>query len=166
MHLKYWFALLIVVALVGQSPAGEPADVEIDWVKDNAIPFKTVEAGNGFVDLQPLKELIGDARLVSLGESTHGSREIFQMKHRLVEFLASEMDFTIFSIEANMPESYRVNDYVLGGEGDPQELIGGMYFWTWNTEEVLEMVRWMRCTRRSPELSAKSSCWNATRSKR
>src|SRR6185295_1261754 len=43
----------------------------------------------------------------------------------------------------SMPESYRVDRYVSGGEGDPAALIGGMYFWTWNTEEVLDMVKWM-----------------------
>jgi erythromycin esterase-like protein len=94
--------------------------------------------------MQALKSLIGDARIVSLGEATHGTREFFQLKHRLLEFLATEMGFTIFSIEANMPEAYRLNDYVLNGTGDPAELLRGMYFWTWNTEEVLEMIRWMR----------------------
>lgn len=52
--------------------------------------------------------------------------------------------FNIFSIEANMPEAYRLNDYVLNGNGDPATLIKGMYFWTWSTEEVLDMVLWMR----------------------
>jgi erythromycin esterase len=66
------------------------------------------------------------------------------MKHRLLEFLASEMGFTIFSMEASTPEAYRINDYVLEGQGDPKSLIGGMYFWTWNTVEVHEMVEWMR----------------------
>jgi erythromycin esterase len=66
------------------------------------------------------------------------------MKHRLVEFLATEMGFTIFSIEANMPEAYKLNDYVLYGTGDPKMLLKGMYFWTWNTQEVLDMVEWMR----------------------
>src|SRR5206468_12854279 len=51
---------------------------------------------------------------------------------------------TIFSIEANMPEAYRVNDYVLTGQGDAKELLKGMYFWTWNTQEVLNMMNWMR----------------------
>lgn len=114
------------------------------WVKRNAMPLRTVEAGNGFDDLQPLKTLIGNARIVSLGEATHGTREFFQMKHRLMEFLATEMGFTIFSIEANMPESYRMNDYVLNGNGDPKAILRGMYFWTWQTEEVLAMVEWMR----------------------
>src|SRR5262245_965142 len=54
------------------------------------------------------------------------------------------MGFTIFSIEANLPEAYRLNDYVLEGKGDPAQLLRGMYFWTWDTEEVLAMIRWMR----------------------
>jgi erythromycin esterase-like protein len=94
--------------------------------------------------MKPLKKMIGNARIVSLGEATHGSREFFQLKHRMLEYLATEMGFTIFSIEANMPEAYRLNDYVLNGTGDPAKLIKGMYFWTWNTQEVLDMVMWMR----------------------
>src|SRR6516225_6898264 len=126
----------VLVARQNESP--------IDWVRAHAIRLSTVEAGHGFADLQPLEGVIGDARIVSLGEATHGSREFFQLKHRMLEFLASRMGFTIFSIEANMPEAYRLNDYVLNGTGDPAALIRGMYFWTWDTEEVLAMVRWMR----------------------
>ena len=114
------------------------------WLAANAVRLNTVEARNGFVDMQPLKKMIGNARIVSLGEATHGSREFFQLKHRMLEFLATEKGFTIFSIEANMPEAYRLNDYVLNGKGDPATLIKGMYFWTWSTEEVLDMVQWMR----------------------
>ena len=86
---------------------------------------------------------------MSLGEATHGSREFFQLKHRMLEFLATEMGFTIFSIEANMPEAYRLNDYVLNGKGDPAQLLRGMYFWTWDTEEVLDMIQWMRAFNQS-----------------
>ena len=93
--------------------------------------------------------MVGNARIVSLGEATHGTREFFQLKHRMLEFLASEMGFTIFSIEASMPEAYRLNDYVLNGTGDPAQLLKGMYFWTWDTEEVLAMIRWMRAFNQS-----------------
>ncbi len=114
------------------------------WIRASAIRLVTPEAGHGFADMQPLKQVIGNARIVSLGEATHGTREFFQLKHRMLEFLASEMGFTIFSIEASMPEAYRLNDYVLNGTGDPAALLKGMYFWTWDTEEVLDMIRWMR----------------------
>jgi erythromycin esterase-like protein len=132
--------LCLLLLLIAPARAQDPGP----WLKEHGVAFETVEAGHGLDDLMPLKEMIGDARIVSLGESTHGSKEIFQMKHRLVEFLATEMGFTIFSIEASMPESYRVNEYVLHGRGDPRKLIRGMYFWTWSTNEVLAMVEWMR----------------------
>jgi erythromycin esterase len=117
---------------------------ELNWLKINSIPLKGEQAESGFEDLEPLKKLIGDARIVGLGEFSHGSSEVFKMKHRLVEFLASEMGFTIFSIEGNMPEAYRLNDYVLHGIGDPETLLKGMNFWIWNTQEVLDMIWWMR----------------------
>ena len=43
-----------------------------------------------------------------------------------------------------MPEAFDVNEFVLTGKGDPARALAGMYFWTWDTEEVLEMIRWMR----------------------
>jgi erythromycin esterase-like protein len=119
-------------------------DAVNEWIRANAIRLTTPVAGHGFDDMQPLKRVVGGARIVSLGEATHGTREFFQLKHRMLEFLATQMGFTIFSIEANMPEAYRLNDFVLTGKGDPSELIHGMYFWTWDTEEVLDMVLWMR----------------------
>jgi erythromycin esterase len=134
-------SLLSVASIVC---SGASAQDPVPWIHQNAIPISTVEAGHGFDDLQRLKPVIHDARIVALGEATHGTREFFQLKHRMVEFLASQMGFTIFSIEANMPEAYRLNDYVLHGTGDPRELLKGMYFWTWNTQEVLDTILWMR----------------------
>lgn len=121
-----------------------PKPGEIKWLKNHSWPLKSVNAGNGFTDLQPLKSFVGDAHIVSLGECTHGTSEVFKMKHRLLEFLATEMDFRIFSIEANMGETQAINKYVLDGLGDPKRLLDTMYFWTWNTREVLDMMIWMR----------------------
>jgi erythromycin esterase len=79
-----------------------------------------------------------------MGEATHGTREFFQLKHRLLEFLVTEMGFTVFALEANWPESLAVNRYVLTGEGDPVEALNGLHLWTVGSQEVLDMVRWMR----------------------
>lgn len=145
----------LVALIVGASAFAQPPSIDdmtseqLDgarrtWLAEHAAPLSTVEAGHGFDDMQPLKAMVGDARVVALGEGTHGTREYFQAKHRLLEFLATEMGFRLFSIEANMPEAYALNDYVQGAPGDVEKLIGGMYFWTWNTEEVRDMVEWMR----------------------
>lgn len=114
------------------------------WLNKNCIPLKYIKAENGFDDLKPLKDLIGDARIVSLGECTHGSSELFSMKHRMLEYLVKDKGFTIFSIEANMPEAYALNEYIIDGKGDPRKLMAGMYFWTWYTQEVLDMIEWMK----------------------
>jgi erythromycin esterase len=114
------------------------------WLRTYAIPFATTEARSGLSDLEPLRTLVGDARIVSLGEATHGSREMFTMKHRVLEYLVEEMGFTVFAIEANLTEADRVDDYVMHGIGDPGAALTGMYFWTWDTEEVLDMIEWMR----------------------
>jgi erythromycin esterase len=113
-------------------------------LRQHAIPLTTVEAGHGFAELHPLKAALGGARIVALGEATHGTREFFQLKHRLLEFLVTEMGFTTFAIEANWPESLSVNDSVLHGRGHPAKALAGLRFWTWDTEEVLDLILWMR----------------------
>lgn len=108
-------------------------------------PLRTWEPdGGGTEDLEAVGRLVGNASVVGLGEATHGSREIFRMKDRLIRYLAANEGFDIFSIEANMPESYAVGDYVAAGTGDARESIAGMYFWTWNTEAMLGLTEWMR----------------------
>ncbi len=137
---------VVVLCLAPPSPAEAP---EVAWLRSNAHPFRTCEPDSGDADLAFLRDVVGDARVVALGEGTHGTHEFFQMKRRVVEYLASHMGFTLFAIEANMPEAYRVNDYVLTGRGDPKALLQGMYFWTWNTQEVLDLIEWMRAFNRS-----------------
>lgn len=66
------------------------------------------------------------------------------MKHRFVEWFTSQSDTTIFVIEASMPEARIVNDYVLHGIGNPKKALAGMHFWVWNTQEVLDLIEWMR----------------------
>ena len=45
-----------------------------EWISQNAIPLKTVEAGHGFQDLQPLKKILKHVQVVGLGEASHGTR--------------------------------------------------------------------------------------------
>ena len=130
---------------------GPAPDSLVQWIRKQAVPLAAVTAESGFKDMQPLKEMIGDARIVALGEATHGTREFFQLKHRMLEFLVEEMGFTVFAIEANWPESLAINDYVLHGKGDAREALAGIYFWTWNTKEVLEMIEWMRRHNQNPD---------------
>ncbi len=119
-------------------------DSAISWVKNESITLKGVKAEIGLEDLMPLKSVLKDVQIVGLGETSHGTHEIFQMKHRMLEFLVKEMGFTIFAIEASHIGCKPINDYVLHGKGNSREALGVQGFWIWNTEEVIAMIEWMR----------------------
>ena len=110
----------------------------------HVLPFRSVLAGNGFDDLTGLDRLIGDARIVALGEASHGTAEFFQMKHRLLEYLVERKGFTVFAIEGNWPEALVADRFIKTGQGDAGAALAAMYFWTWQTEEVSALLRWMR----------------------
>jgi erythromycin esterase-like protein len=79
---------LLAAAFLTTVAEQEPSPVR-DWIAGHAIRVAAPKAGHGFDDVQPLKQVVGNARIVALGEATRGTREFFQVKHRMVEFLAS-----------------------------------------------------------------------------
>lgn len=95
-------------------------------------------------DLDPLRDRLADARFVGLGEATHGTREFFRLKHRIVRFLVEDLDCRAFALEANFSETLALDEYVVDGVGDPREALDGVYFWTWTVESVLALVEWLR----------------------
>ncbi|WP_257303546.1 erythromycin esterase family protein [Geothrix campi] len=127
-----------------------PAGAEVlAWIKTNALPLRTVLPGQGFEDLRPLEAIVGNARVVGLGEATHGTKEFFQLKHRILEFLVEKEGFTLFGLEAGMPEASLLDDFVLTGKGDPAEALA-MTHPVWNVEEMLALIRWMRAYNANP----------------
>src|SRR5262249_476151 len=108
----------------------------IQWLQQNAMPIEHIEMGNGFDDLQPLKTILKDAKVVAIGEATHGMSEIFQLKYRLLEFLVIEMGFTVFAVEGSFAGCQPINDYVLYGKGDRATVLTGQGYVAWDTEET------------------------------
>jgi erythromycin esterase-like protein len=124
---------------------------EVEWLKQNTIPLASVKPVKGvkfnatdFADLQPLKHILQETKIVGLGEATHGTKQFFTMKHRLFQFLVSELGFRIFAIEYEFSDSIAINMYVLNGEGKAEEVVKNIKFWTWRTQELLDLVKWMR----------------------
>lgn len=116
----------------------------LDWLGNNAVPIQSVEADTGLDDLMAMKTFFQEVKLVGMGEATHGTRDFFKLKHRLIEFFAKEMGFTFIAAEVPFSEALLINEYVLIGVGDPVELLKGVYYWMWQTQETLELVEWMR----------------------
>lgn len=137
----------IDVAVTALAPAPEAVRA---WIDATAVRVTSADPAHELSDLEGVAQLVGNARVVGLGEATHGTREFFQLKHRLVRYLVERMGFTLFAIEANQPECRAINDYVVRGVGDPRAALAGVRFWTWNTEEVLALIEWMRAWNAEP----------------
>ena len=112
----------------------------IKSVQSQADPLKTIDPSKTFDDLKPLKNMIGSAQYVGLGENTHGSSEIFTMKFRLVKYLVTEMGFTNFGMEEDWGNGLKLNEYIQTGKGNPSEFLQLLY----PTDEIIAMIEWMK----------------------
>jgi erythromycin esterase len=143
-------SLLLVVNADAADTGHEPASVP-GWLNLHGHNLLTPEfyEPNSTFELAPLREMIGDAKVVGLGDGTHGTHEFFTVKLRIIDFLVREMDFDTIVLEAPVPQFADLNAYVLGADVDPravlQEVAGptlGYVFW--ECEEILAVLDWMR----------------------
>ena len=63
-------------------------------------------------DLEPLLHRIGDARVVLIGEASHGTSEFYRMRARITQRLIEEKGFNIVAAEADWPDAARIDHYV------------------------------------------------------
>ncbi|WIX99314.1 erythromycin esterase family protein [Amycolatopsis mongoliensis] len=101
-------------------------------------------------DLDPLVRRIGRARIVLLGEATHGTAEFYRWRAALTQRLLAERDFSFVAVEGDWPECHRVHSCVAGAPGapnDPGQALWGCRrwpTWLWANEEVAEFAAWLR----------------------
>ncbi|HEX6750581.1 MAG TPA: erythromycin esterase family protein [Longimicrobium sp.] len=103
----------------------------------------------GARDYDGLMALIADARVVCLGEASHGTHEFYRERTRITRRLVEEKGFTIVAVEADWPDAYRVNRWVRGTGADvtADGALGGFTrfpTWMWRNREVVELVAWLR----------------------
>jgi len=114
-------------------------------LKEALIPLTGSAAG----DIDPLLNMVGEARVVFIGEATHGTHEFYRMRAEITKRLIVEKRFTVVGIEGDWPDAYRVNRYVQGANDDREaveSLAGFKRFptWMWRNAEVLDFVSWLR----------------------
>lgn len=119
-------------------------DKLVKQLNDHTHPLESPVPMSSLADLSPLSEA-GDSKIVAMGEATHGTKEFFQLKHKIFRYLAEKHNFRIFAFEADMGEAIYLNNYVQGGSGDIAQIMADkMHFWTWKTKEVEALLTWMR----------------------
>ncbi len=100
-------------------------------------------------DYDSLLDLIGDRRFVLIGEASHGTHEFYRERARITRRLIDERGFTAVAVEADWPDAYRVNRYVMGLSDDQNANAALSDFrrfpaWMWRNRDVLTFVEWLR----------------------
>lgn len=114
-----------------------------DLIRRVAEPFSSIESAN----LQPLLERIGDARLVLIGEASHGTSEFYRIRAEITKVLIQEKDFNFVAVEADWPDAYRIHDLVTHKEREEPydwEAFARFPTWMWRNQEVLDFIHWLR----------------------
>lgn len=118
-----------------------------------AIRRIAVDAPDGVPPPDVLSELIGDARIVLIGESSHGTHEFYRARAEITKWLIDEKGFCAVAAEADWPDAYRVNRYVrgLGTDQSAEEALRGFErfpAWMWRNVVVRDFVEWLRTNNR------------------
>lgn len=95
-------------------------------------------------DLAPVLEALAGAEVIGLGEPTHGTREAFLLKHRLVRGLAEADRLRTVAFECGLAPARRIDAYVRFGLGDARVALAAQRYWCWEVREVLNLLRWLR----------------------
>ncbi len=132
--------------LSGPTVGTSPAQLESPAL---AVSAAAVDAPGGVPSGEVLDDLVGDARIVLIGESSHGTHEFYAARAEITKWLIEHKSFTAVTAEADWPDAYRVNRYVHGAGADTcaEEALSGFErfpAWMWRNEVVRDFVTWLR----------------------
>jgi erythromycin esterase-like protein len=109
-----------------------------------AAPLRTPD------DLDPVLARTADARIVLLGEASHGTSEYYAWRAALTRRLIAEQGFGFVAVEGDWPECYEVNRSVRlrpGASDSPRQVLDRFDrwpTWMWANEEVVAFAEWLR----------------------
>ena len=111
-------------------------------LRESAEPLDGIESA----DLRRLVGRMAKARVVLLGEATHGTSEFYQMRARITRELIEQHGFEIVAVEADWPDAARIDRYVrhLGPSSSPWKPFTRFPTWMWRNEEMRSFAEWLR----------------------
>src|SRR5215203_7073122 len=137
----YLVYLLLTLQLLSCKKAGaDTAGISVNF------PSHALETGGG---LDTLLQQIGNARIVLLGEASHGTAEFYQWRAAISKRLISEKGFDMIAVEGEWADSYRVNQFIKGAARDSLAAVNLLRqydrwpTWMWGNYETASLVTWL-----------------------
>lgn len=113
-------------------------------ISENSRPLTTIR------DLDPLLNRIGDARIVMLGEASHGTHEYYTWRTAITQRLIKDYGFNFIAVEGDWPDCYRVNRFIKGYENQDKKAFSVLHefdrwpTWMWANWETVLLTDWLR----------------------
>jgi erythromycin esterase len=118
---RYLIFLLFVLPVLAMA---QPADL-----KKAVVAVRSIDpADTDFTDLAGVRAAVGEARIVLLGEQTHGEGTTFQAKIRLIKFLHEKMGFDVLAFESGFYDCAKIWENVQAGGRVPDEVVGSLFY--------------------------------------
>ncbi|RAU82399.1 erythromycin esterase family protein [Pontibacter arcticus] len=101
-------------------------------------------------DLNSLIEEVGDARIVMLGEASHGTSEYYTWRTAITKKLMQEKGFNFVAVEGDWPECYTINRFIKGYADSGTKIADVLQVykrwptWMWANWETAALVEWLR----------------------
>lgn len=117
----------------------------LDWLKTAAKPFSA--ATPSATELEPLVDSIGNARVVGIGEITHGTHEDLAFKSALIQALIRRGDINALVFELNRRSGERLDQFVARGSAETDAAAAmrdAQVYGVWMTHELADLLAWVR----------------------
>jgi erythromycin esterase len=140
------------------TPTGEPPDEPARaWATAHAAPIGPLDLGAPRQTLSQLREIVGNARVVSVGEAMHGGHEFLALRNRIFEYLVEELGFTVLAAETDFVDGAAIDDYVNGHGELTDDLVAGVFSFSAPAlpEENRALLEWMRAYNSRPGTTRK-----------
>lgn len=118
-------------------------DANVRWLGEHAMPVRSIEAEDeDFSDLEPLQNILGKARVVMLGEQTHGDGSTFKAKIRLIKFLHERLGYDVLAFEGSLYGIGKAWQLIMHGEDPTRAVEGSIKTWS-STAEFNPLIRYI-----------------------
>ncbi|WP_229726776.1 erythromycin esterase family protein [Sphingomonas alpina] len=138
----------IVTLAQERVPAVQPevsAAAFVAWARGHAIPLPACTSPSGMTGMEGIRVVVGNARVVALGEPAHGAHEPLAFRNCLFRYLVEQGGFTAIAVESGLSESRLLYDYAAGGPGDARQLARNGFTWGFGRfSENVELLEWVR----------------------
>jgi len=122
---------------------------EVNWLKKEIIDLNIDTTGNLTNNPKALKDIIGDAEIVLLGEQSHGDGTVFKTKGQLIRFLHDQMNFDVLVFESSLYLAEKSFQNSLVSNNPIRDLRGSTYpHWSW-TNEVQPLIQYINTSAKS-----------------